>query len=101
MEKMIIQGGVPLRGSVAISGSKNAALPILMASILTAEPLKLSNVPRLRDVKTAMDLLAKLGVAVRWTGEHEVELHAQRIASHEAPYELVKTMRASFVVLGP
>ncbi len=101
MEKMIIQGGVPLRGSVALSGSKNAALPIMMASLLTAEPLRLSNVPRLRDVKTAMELLAKLGVAVRWTGEHELELHAEKITSHEAPYELVKTMRASFVVLGP
>jgi UDP-N-acetylglucosamine 1-carboxyvinyltransferase len=101
MEKMIIHGGAPLRGTVTLSGSKNAALPIMMASLLTAEPLVLSNVPRLRDVKTAMDLLTQLGVAARWTDEHRVELHAAKITSHEASYELVKTMRASFVVLGP
>ncbi len=98
---MIIHGGAPLRGTVSLSGSKNAALPIMMASLLTAEPLTLRNVPRLRDVKTAMELLGQLGVAVRWTGEHDVELCAAKISSHEAPYELVKTMRASFVVLGP
>ena len=63
MEKMIIHGGAPLRGTVTLSGSKNAALPIMMASLLTSEPLHLSNVPRLRDVKTAMDLLSQLGVA--------------------------------------
>ena len=61
----------------------------------------LRNVPRLRDVKTAMDLLTQLGVAARWIDDHRVELHAAKITSHEAPYELVKTMRASFVVLGP
>src|SRR5579862_8831179 len=101
MEKMIIHGGAPLRGSVTLSGSKNASLPIMMASLLTPEPLHLSNVPRLRDVKTAMDLLVKLGVQARWTGDHRVELRAAEVNSHEAPYELVKTMRASFVVLGP
>ena len=62
---MIIHGGAPLRGTVTLSGSKNAALPIMMASLLTSEPLVLSNVPRLRDVKTAMDLLTQLGVAAR------------------------------------
>ena len=62
MEKMIIHGGAPLRGTVTLSGSKNAALPIMMASLLTSEPLHLTNVPRLRDVKTAMDLLSQLGV---------------------------------------
>ncbi len=98
---MIIHGGAPLRGIVSISGSKNAALPIMMACLLTSEPLHLSNVPRLRDVKTAMDLLIQLGVAARWTDEHRVELHAAKVTSHEASYELVKTMRASFVVLGP
>ena len=101
MEKMIIHGGAPLRGTVTLSGSKNAALPIMMASLLTAEPLVLSNVPRLRDVKTAMDLLVQLGVAARWLDDHRVELHAENVTSHEASYELVKTMRASFVVLGP
>src|SRR6202167_1395706 len=101
MEKMIIHGGAPLRGTVTLSGSKNAALPIMMASLLTSEPLYLSNVPRLRDVKTAMELLTQLGVAARWIDEHRVELHAAKVTSHEASYELVKTMRASFVVLGP
>jgi len=101
MDRMIIHGGVPLRGTVALSGSKNAALPIMMAATLTAEPVTLRNVPRLRDVRTAIELLGGLGVAARWTGEHELELHAHTLSAHEAPYDLVKTMRASFVVLGP
>src|SRR5208337_4184627 len=101
MEKMIIRGGAPLRGTVTLSGSKNAALPIMMASILTPEPLHLTNVPRLRDVETAMALLIQLGVAARWTDEHRVELCAAKVTSHEALYELVKTMRAAFLVLGP
>src|SRR6202158_5324213 len=101
MDKMMIHGAAPLRGSVSLSGSKNAALPIMMASLLTAEPLKLTNVPRLRDVKTAMDLLVGLGVEARWTDDHAVDLCAANVTSHEASYELVKTMRASFVVLGP
>src|SRR5271155_1366880 len=95
MDKMIIRGGVPLRGSIALSGSKNAALPIMMASVLTDEPLLI------RDVPTAMELLMGLGVTARWTGDHEVELDACHLHSHDAPYELVKTMRASFVALGP
>jgi UDP-N-acetylglucosamine 1-carboxyvinyltransferase len=101
MDKIIIHGGTPLHGSIGLSGSKNAALPILMASILTDEPIIVDNVPRLRDVATAIELLAKLGVNVHWRGEHELELCAAEIKSCEAPYELVKTMRASFVVLGP
>src|ERR1700721_4510992 len=101
MEKMIIHGGAPLRGTVTLSGSKNAALPIMMASLLTSDPLQLSNVPRLRDRETAMDRLIQLGVGERWVDEHRVELHAAKVTSHEASYELVKTMRASFVVLGP
>lgn len=101
MDKMMIHGGAPLRGSVSLSGSKNAALPIMMASLLTADPIKLTNVPRLRDVKTAIDLLIGLGVEARWTDDHAVELRAANVTSHEASYELVKTMRASFVVLGP
>jgi UDP-N-acetylglucosamine 1-carboxyvinyltransferase len=101
MEKIIIHGGTPLRGSISLSGSKNATLPILMASILTPEPVIVSNVPRLRDVNTAIELLARLGVKAIWRGEHELELCARDLSSWEAPYELVKTMRASFVVLGP
>jgi UDP-N-acetylglucosamine 1-carboxyvinyltransferase len=101
MEKMVIQGGVALTGEVAVSGSKNASLPCLMASILTDEPVIVRNLPRLRDVRTTIELLARLGVTGRWIGEHEIELQAATMVSHEAPYELVKTMRASFFVLGP
>jgi len=101
MEKMVIQGGVALGGEVAVSGSKNASLPCLMAAILTDEPVVVRNVPRLRDIRTTLELLERLGVASRWIGAHEIELHAAVMRSHEAPYELVKTMRASFFVLGP
>jgi UDP-N-acetylglucosamine 1-carboxyvinyltransferase len=101
MDKIIIHGGIPLRGSISVSGSKNATLPILMASILTTEPVIVRNVPRLRDVNTAIELLSRLGADVIWRGEHELELCAREVSSWEAPYDLVKTMRASFVVLGP
>jgi UDP-N-acetylglucosamine 1-carboxyvinyltransferase len=101
MDKMIIRGGAPLRGTVDLSGSKNAALPCLMAALLTDQPVSIHNVPRLRDVRTSIELLGRLGVESRWTGDHDVELHARTVVSHEAPYELVKTMRASFLVLGP
>ena len=101
MDKMIIRGGKPLRGTVSVSGSKNTALPILIASLLTDEPVKLYNVPRLRDVTTTLGLLSDLGAEARWTGDNEVEVCAKKITSHVAPYELVKTMRASFLVLGP
>ncbi len=98
---MLIRGGVPLNGTVAVSGSKNATLPILVASLLTSEPVVLHNVPRVRDVPTSLQLLDRLGAHSRWLGEHDLELHAARLSSHEAPYELVKKMRASFFVLGP
>jgi UDP-N-acetylglucosamine 1-carboxyvinyltransferase len=101
MDKMIIRGGTPLRGIVALAGSKNAALPCMIASLLTEQPVIVRNVPRLRDVSTAMNLLGRLGVAARWTGDHDLELCARSITASVAPYELVKTMRASFLVLGP
>ncbi|HUY26830.1 MAG TPA: UDP-N-acetylglucosamine 1-carboxyvinyltransferase [Candidatus Binataceae bacterium] len=101
MDKMIIRGGKPLRGAVSVSGSKNTALPILIAALLTEEPVRVLNVPRLRDVTTTLGLLNDLGADARWTGDHEVEVCAKQITSHVAPYELVKTMRASFLVLGP
>jgi UDP-N-acetylglucosamine 1-carboxyvinyltransferase len=101
MDKIVIRGGAPLHGTVELSGSKNAALPCLMAALLTDQPVMLHNVPRLRDVRTSIDLLGRLGVESRWTGDHDVQLHARAVTSHEAPYELVKTMRASFLVLGP
>jgi UDP-N-acetylglucosamine 1-carboxyvinyltransferase len=99
VDKLIIEGGIPLSGEVAIAGAKNAALPILCASLLTAQTLKLSNVPKLKDVATALKMLRQLGVEV--TSGAELELRAQRIDNPIAPYELVKTMRASILVLGP
>jgi UDP-N-acetylglucosamine 1-carboxyvinyltransferase len=101
MDKMIVRGGRPLHGSIRLSGSKNATLPILMAALLTTEPVLINNVPRLRDVNTAIELLTRLGVQVHWRGDHGLEVCAAQVSSCEAPYELVKTMRASFVVLGP
>ncbi len=100
MDKLSIEGGTPLRGEVRISGAKNAALPLLCAGLLTAEPLTLSNVPRLNDVATMRSLLAQMGVAIEATGDRVV-LDAARIDWPLAPYELVKTMRASILALGP
>ncbi|NLC37201.1 MAG: UDP-N-acetylglucosamine 1-carboxyvinyltransferase [Alcaligenaceae bacterium] len=101
MDKLLIHGGRPLRGEVAISGAKNAALPILCASLLTPETLTLENVPQLRDIGTTLRLLERLGVKYRNGQSERVELDASRITSLEAPYDLVKTMRASILVLGP
>ncbi|MEK9776615.1 MAG: UDP-N-acetylglucosamine 1-carboxyvinyltransferase [Quisquiliibacterium sp.] len=100
MDKLLIAGGQPLNGSIEISGAKNAALPILAAGLLTAEPLLISNVPRLRDVATMLKLLAGMGVRFAHQGDR-VELDASRVDSPDAPYELVRTMRASILVLGP
>ena len=101
MDKLVIEGGVQLAGEVAVSGAKNATLPILTAALLTADPLTVSNVPHLRDVTTMLNLLAQMGVAVSMDERLGVELTAARIAEPVAPYELVKTMRASVLVLGP
>lgn len=102
MDKFIINGcRGPLSGNIKISGSKNAALPILAATLLTAKPVRLSNVPHLRDVTTIMGLLGKLGVRLTIDEKMRVEVDASHITSTQAPYELVKTMRASIVVLGP
>jgi UDP-N-acetylglucosamine 1-carboxyvinyltransferase len=103
MDKLLIHGGRRLAGEVAISGAKNAALPELCAALLTAEPVTLSNVPRLQDVATMLRLLGTMGVRIE-RGEAPsdvVRLDAGRIAAPEAPYDLVKTMRASILVLGP
>ncbi|WP_317201805.1 UDP-N-acetylglucosamine 1-carboxyvinyltransferase [Janthinobacterium sp.] len=100
MDKLLIQGGNRLSGDIAISGAKNAALPILCAGLLTAGDLVLSNVPRLHDVKTILKLLGQTGLAVRQDDE-TVVLNGAAITTLEAPYELVKTMRASILVLGP
>ena len=101
MDKLVIDGGVALKGEVRISGAKNAALPILCAAILSDEPLQVSNVPHLRDVTTMLGLLAQMGIAVSVDERLGVELNASALANPEAPYELVKTMRASVLVLGP
>ncbi len=101
MDKLVILGGAPLSGEVRISGAKNAALPILCASLLTREPLKIENVPHLHDVTTMLNLLAQMGVAVSLHEKMAVELIAERLSNPVAPYELVKTMRASILVLGP
>jgi len=101
MDKLRIRGGRPLHGEVAISGAKNAALPILCASLLTPETLILDNVPRLRDIGTTLHLLERLGVKYRNGDGTRVELDASQVSSLEAPYDLVKTMRASILVLGP
>lgn len=100
MDKLRITGGQKLHGDITISGAKNAALPILCASLLTADDIQLHNVPRLRDIDTACQLLAQLGVRTHTEGE-SITLNASAITSLEAPYELVKTMRASILVLGP
>ena len=101
MEKLAIEGGVALNGEVAISGAKNAALPMLCAALLTAEPLTISNVPHLRDVTTMLSLLAQMGLSVSMDDKLGIELRAANIHTPEAPYDLVKTMRASVLVLGP
>ncbi len=101
MDKLVIEGGVPLSGEVSVSGAKNATLPILCASLLTTEPLVVTNVPHLRDVTTMLTLLGELGVAISVDERLGVELNAARLGAPVAPYELVRTMRASVLVLGP
>jgi UDP-N-acetylglucosamine 1-carboxyvinyltransferase len=103
MDKLLIRGGRQLNGDVTISGAKNAALPELCAALLTAEPVTLTNVPRLQDVSTTLKLLRNMGVsAERSESEPDtVSLNAAAVTSPEAPYDLVKTMRASILVLGP
>jgi UDP-N-acetylglucosamine 1-carboxyvinyltransferase len=102
MDKIKIRGGSPLRGTVQVSGAKNAALPILIASLLTEEQCIFKRVPRLQDIRTIIKLLAHFGVTVdSRLDESEVRLRAKDIGVLEAPYDLVSTMRASVVVLGP
>src|SRR5690554_2346320 len=101
MDKLLIRGGRPLHGEVVISGAKNAALPILCAGLLTADPLILDNVPELRDIGTTLALLGRMGVTSQREPDGRVTLCAAEVHSREAPYDLVKTMRASILVLGP
>ncbi len=101
MQSLIIEGGARLEGTLVASGSKNAALPILAATLLTGEACQLSRVPKLRDVSTMLTLLSSLGVEVAWTGPNSVTIDSGRATEIKAPYDLVKTMRASILVLGP
>ena len=101
MQKLIIQGGIPLHGEITISGAKNAALPVLCAALLTQESLKISNVPALQDITTMLSLLKQMGTSITTQSESEVVLSAAELTNLVAPYEMVKTMRASILVLGP
>ncbi len=101
MDKLIIQGGASLAGEIRVSGAKNAALPLMCAGLLTREDLTLSNVPHLRDVSTMLRLLAQMGVEVSLDDRLGLSLRAERLSDPFAPYDLVKTMRASILVLGP
>ncbi len=101
MEKLAITGGRRLEGEVRISGAKNAALPILAAALLTDEHVTLGNVPHLRDITTTIELLGRLGVKVTLHEGFRIEVEPGTITDYEAPYDLVKTMRASILVLGP
>jgi UDP-N-acetylglucosamine 1-carboxyvinyltransferase len=101
VDKLRIVGGRPLEGEVRVSGAKNAALPIMCAALLTDRPLALANVPRLMDVRTMARLLQQMGVDVGAQADDRFEIRAATISNPEAPYELVKTMRASVLVLGP
>jgi UDP-N-acetylglucosamine 1-carboxyvinyltransferase len=105
MDKIVVQGGKRLTGEVIVSGSKNAALPVLISSLLTAEPCTYRRVPNLADIHTTLKLLGALGVKIdkeAWVrGSGDLTLHAEMVTKLEASYDLVKTMRASFLVLGP
>lgn len=101
MNKLIIQGGEPLKGEIRISGSKNAVLPILAATLLTDEPVSIGNVPHLHDVTTLVSLLGDMGTTVTINEKMGITVDASTLHTYRAPYEMVKTMRASILVLGP
>src|ERR687894_1959032 len=101
MEKFVIEGGVPLSGTIEPAGNKNAALPLLACSLLTSEEVVLHNVPRIRDVEAMLDLLADLGVSVSWRGENTVALEAADIRGTDVDAALAERIRASFLAAGP
>ena len=109
MDMIRIEGGRPLQGRIAISGAKNAALPLMTAALLSDQPLQLTNVPHLADIASMAELLSQHGVDVRLNGSgdtgcpagHVMQLHTRELSSTTAPYELVRKMRASVLVLGP
>ena len=101
MDKLVIKKSPALQGTVRISGAKNAALPLLMTSLLTDSPCRYTNVPRLRDINTTTSLLRELGVEVAQPSPNDVLIDASTLESVTASYDLVRTMRASILVLGP
>lgn len=101
MDKLVIKGGAPLQGEIRISGAKNAALPILAATLLTDEPMVIGNIPHLHDITTTMELLGRMGSELVIDERMNIEVNNRNITSLYAPYELVKTMRASILALGP
>ncbi len=104
MDKLVIRGGNPLVGTVRVSGAKNAALPAMAAALLTDEPVILENIPQVRDIVTERNLLAAMGAEVELgygRAQHRTTISCRRLANEEAAYDLVKTMRASTLVLGP
>src|SRR5690349_9006534 len=101
MEKLLIEGGVPLSGTIVPAGNKNAALPLLACSLLTDEEVVLHNVPRIRDVEAMLALLADLGVTTDWRNENTVSLHADGVTSTEVNADLAERIRASFLAAGP
>src|SRR5205807_5282324 len=104
MDKFVIRGGEPLLGTVRVSGAKNAALPCMAAALLTDEPVILENIPQVRDIETTRKLLAEMGAEVELgygRAQHRTTIHCRNLTIPEASYELVKTMRASTLVLGP
>src|SRR6187431_753543 len=101
MDKLRITGGQKLEGTIRVSGAKNSTLPAMAASLLTADEVLLTNIPLVADIRTTRRLLGELGAHVEFEGNHAVRARAEKITSHEAPYDLVKTMRASVLVLGP
>jgi UDP-N-acetylglucosamine 1-carboxyvinyltransferase len=100
-ESFVIEGGRALSGTIRAAGNKNGALPILAACVLADEPVKLKNVPHIRDVETMMELIADLGADVEWTATNEVRVHAASLSSHELDAELASRIRASFLLAGP
>jgi len=101
MDKLIITGGTRLNGEIRISGAKNAALPIIVSTLLSDDPVLIRNIPHLHDITTTMELLGRMGVSLTMDENMDVEVNPATIKSYVAPYELVKTMRASILVLGP
>ncbi|MDJ0849025.1 MAG: UDP-N-acetylglucosamine 1-carboxyvinyltransferase [Myxococcota bacterium] len=101
MDQIAVRGGTRLEGEVRASGSKNSALALMAGALLVDGETRLANVPRLRDVDAMLDLLEALGARAGWTGDHEVAIDASTVSNPEAPYDLVRKMRASFLVLGP